>query len=68
MRVSDFSVRMALHQATANNLINVLVERSLVRRDRDESDQRVVRLSITTDGERMLLQAPDPMPACWWMR
>jgi DNA-binding MarR family transcriptional regulator len=60
MRVNDLSERMALHQTTASNLINALVERKLVRRDRDESDQRVVRLSITTDGKRMLLRAPGP--------
>jgi DNA-binding MarR family transcriptional regulator len=60
LRVNDLSSRMALHQTTASNLINALVERKLVRRDRDETDQRVVRLNITTDGKRMLLRAPGP--------
>ncbi len=60
MRVNDLSERMALHQTTASNLINALVERKLIRRDRDEADQRVVRLSITVEGKRMLLRAPGP--------
>lgn len=60
MRVNDLSERMAIHQTTASNLINALVERKLVRRGRDEHDQRVVHLHITTDGKRMLLKAPGP--------
>lgn len=60
MRVNDLSERMALHQTTASNLVNALVERDLVRRERDAQDQRVVRLHITTDGKKMLLKAPGP--------
>ena len=60
MRVNDLSERMALHQTTASNLINALVERNLIRRGRDEDDQRVVRLHVTTEGKKMLLRAPGP--------
>jgi DNA-binding MarR family transcriptional regulator len=60
LRVNDLSERMALHQTTASNLCNALVERNLVRRSRDEDDQRVVRLRVTTDGKKMLLRAPGP--------
>lgn len=60
MRVNDLSERMALHQTTASNLINALVERNLVRREKDEQDARVVRLHLTTDGKKMLLRAPGP--------
>jgi DNA-binding MarR family transcriptional regulator len=60
MRVNDLSERMALHQTTASNLINALVERNLIRRGRDGADQRVVRLHVTTDGKKMLLRAPGP--------
>jgi len=58
--VNDLSSRMALHQTTASNLVNALVERKLIRRERDEADQRIVRLCVTTDGKRMLLRAPGP--------
>jgi DNA-binding MarR family transcriptional regulator len=60
MRVNDLSERMALHQTTASNLINALAERNLIRRGRDEDDQRVVRLHVTTEGKKMLLRAPGP--------
>lgn len=60
MRVNDLSERMALHQTTASNLVNALVERKLIRRARDATDQRVVRLHITSDGKRVLLRAPGP--------
>jgi len=60
MRVNDLAERMALHQTTASNLINALVERNLVRRGRDDSDQRVVRLHLTTEGKKKLLRAPGP--------
>jgi DNA-binding MarR family transcriptional regulator len=60
MRVNDLAERMALHQTTASNLVNALVERKLARRARDDEDQRVVRLYVTTEGKRLLLRAPGP--------
>jgi DNA-binding MarR family transcriptional regulator len=60
MRVNDLAEQMALHQTTASNLVNALVQRKLVRRSRDDADQRVVRLAVTTEGKRLLLRAPGP--------
>jgi len=60
MSVNDLSERMALHQTTASNLINALVERKLIQRARDTLDQRVVRLHVTSEGKRALLRAPGP--------
>jgi len=60
MSVNELSEQMALHQTTASNLVNALVERRLIRRVRDAADQRIVRLHVTTDGKRMLLRAPGP--------
>jgi DNA-binding MarR family transcriptional regulator len=60
LSVNGLAEQMALHQTTASNLVNALVERKLVRRARDEEDQRIVRLHITTDGKRLLLRAPGP--------
>jgi MarR family transcriptional regulator, organic hydroperoxide resistance regulator len=60
MTVNALSGQMALHQTTASNLVNALVERKLIRRVRDEADQRVVHLHIATEGKRMLLRAPGP--------
>jgi DNA-binding MarR family transcriptional regulator len=58
--VNGLAERLALHQTTASNLVNALVERRLIRRVRDELDQRVVRLFATADGMRLLLRAPRP--------
>lgn len=60
LSVNALAERMALHQTTASNLVNALVERKLIRRERDSADQRVARLHITTDGKKMLLRAPGP--------
>jgi MarR family transcriptional regulator, organic hydroperoxide resistance regulator len=60
MSVNALSKRMALHQTTASNLVNALVERKLIRRVRDGSDQRVVQLHVAAEGWRMLERAPGP--------
>jgi MarR family transcriptional regulator, organic hydroperoxide resistance regulator len=60
MSVNALSQRMALHQTTASNLVNALVERNLIRRVRDQSDQRVVQLHVATGGRRLLERAPGP--------
>jgi DNA-binding MarR family transcriptional regulator len=51
---------MALHQTTASNLVNSLVERGLIRRERDPADHRIVHLKATAHGKRILLQSPGP--------
>lgn len=51
---------MALHQTTASNLINALLERQFIRRTRDAGDQRIARLQVTAAGKRMLARAPRP--------
>jgi DNA-binding MarR family transcriptional regulator len=51
---------MALHQTTASNLVNALVEQKLIRRVRHTGDQRVVQLHVTAQGKRMLERAPGP--------
>jgi DNA-binding MarR family transcriptional regulator len=60
MTVNALAERMALHQSTASNLINALVDRKLVRRVRDAADQRIVHLHVATEGRRLLLRVPGP--------
>jgi len=60
MTVNGLAERMALHQSTASNLINALVERGMIRRLRDGADQRVVHLHVSAEGKRMLLRVPGP--------
>jgi DNA-binding MarR family transcriptional regulator len=58
--VNGLSTQMALHQTTTSNLINLLVERGLIRRERDRGDQRVVHLKATAAGKQVLLQTAGP--------
>jgi DNA-binding MarR family transcriptional regulator len=60
LTVNGLSVRMALHQTTASNLVNVLVARGLIQRQRGAPDQRVVHLRVTTEGKQLLLRSPQP--------
>jgi DNA-binding MarR family transcriptional regulator len=60
MTVGGLSACMALHQTTASNLVNALVARALIVRTRRDEDRRVVRLSVTSKGRRVLRRAPRP--------
>jgi DNA-binding MarR family transcriptional regulator len=60
LRVSDLAKSLAIHQSTASNLIEKLVEQGLVSRERSSRDQRVVHLSISSLGEAVLGRAPGP--------
>jgi len=58
--VNGLSAQMALHQTTTSNLVNSLVERGLIRRERDPADQRIVHLRATAHGKQLLLRTPGP--------
>ncbi len=58
--VSELSKVLSVHLSTASNLLDRLEEKGLVRRHRGPPDQRVVRVTLTPDGESMLRLAPKP--------
>jgi len=60
VRVTDLAAAMALHQSTVSNLIDKLLRKRLIRRDRGDIDGRVVRLYLTSAGERVVRSAPQP--------
>lgn len=60
LSVSGLAECMALHQTTASNLVNALVQRDLIRRARDPHDRRMVRLHVSNQGRRALRDAPRP--------
>ena len=60
VRVTDLAAAMALHQSTVSNLIDKLMRKRLIRRDRGDIDGRVVRLYLTAAGERVVRSAPQP--------
>lgn len=60
LRVSELSTAMAMHQSTASNLIEKLVQSKLIARKRASSDQRVVTLFLSEAGRTLLSRAPRP--------
>ncbi len=58
MRVTEIAKAMAIHQSTASNLLEKLVKKGLVKRERNCKDQRVVSLYLTEAGDETLRQAP----------
>lgn len=59
-RVSDLAKAMSVHLSTASNLLDKLTKRDLVRRERNDPDQRIVRLFLTEEGLRIVANAPGP--------
>ncbi len=60
MRVGELASKLAIHQTTASNLIDVLRKRGYIVKERDETDQRVVKLKLSEEGRAVLREAPSP--------
>lgn len=60
LRVTELATAMAMHQSTVSIMLNRLVKAKLIERTRSGDDQRVVRLSITQAGMKLLGRAPKP--------
>ena len=59
-RVSDLAKAMSVHLSTASNLLDKLAKRNLIRRERNDRDQRIVHLFLTEEGMRIIASAPQP--------
>ena len=60
LRVGELANLMALHQSTASNMIDKLESAGLLRKERNNADQRVVRLYLSDSGSGLLANAPSP--------
>lgn len=60
LRVSELTQRMSLHQSTVSNLVEKLSGAGLIRRVRETDDRRVVRLQLTSAGNKVIARAPKP--------
>lgn len=58
--VSQLAQEMAIHQSTASNLVEKLVEKQLVCKRRLAEDQRSVLLDLSEGGRKVLGAAPQP--------
>jgi DNA-binding MarR family transcriptional regulator len=61
IRVTELAQAMGVHQSTASNLIDPLEQRGLIQRDRSRRDQRVVHLSLSPAGRKVIARAPLPL-------
>ena len=61
LRVSELGHSLSVHQSTASNLVEQMVRLGLIQRERDDEDQRVVRLTATQRGLTLLARAPQPL-------
>jgi DNA-binding MarR family transcriptional regulator len=60
LRVSDLAKRLSIHQSTASNLIDKLVDQGFAVRERNGADQRVVYIRLTEAGRGVVGEAPRP--------
>lgn len=61
IRVKDLARSMAVQQSTASNLVEQLARQGLVRRARENVDQRIVQLYPTPAGQEAIDRAPKPL-------
>jgi len=60
-KISELAIALSVHLSTASNLLDRLEAKSLVRRERGQQDQRVVRVYLTPQGQKILRIAPKPV-------
>ncbi len=54
----SWAQRLAIHQSTASNLIDALEKRGLISKEREQGDQRVVKVKLSDAGHTLLTSAP----------
>lgn len=59
--VAELAKALHIHQSTASNLLDKLESRALVRRERRDADNRVVRLYLTNAAINVVSDIPGPM-------
>jgi DNA-binding MarR family transcriptional regulator len=59
--VSELARAMDIHQSTASNLVKSLVERELLKAEKNGDDRRTVQLRLLPQGAKVLRKAPAPL-------
>lgn len=59
IRVSDLSRKMYLHPATVIGILDRLTRLGLIRKTRSRKDRRVVHVTLTKDGKKIVQQSPE---------
>lgn len=58
--VSELAVRLSIHQSTCSQLVEKLVGRKLLVKERSTQDQRRVGLRLTEEARKLVKKAPGP--------
>ena len=58
--ITELSEKLSIHQSTCSQLIDKLVSRNLVDKERSKEDQRRVGLRLTPHAAKTLKNAPGP--------
>ena len=58
--VSVLAERLSIHQSTCSQLVEKLVRRKLIIKERSNQDQRRVGLRLTEEARKLLKKAPGP--------
>lgn len=58
--VSELAVRLSIHQSTCSQLVEKLVARNMISKERSREDQRRVGLHTTETTAELLANAPGP--------
>jgi len=58
--LNEVARRTHTHQSSVSTVVTRLVQRRLVRRVRSERDARMLQLTLTPAGRRLVQRAPDP--------
>jgi DNA-binding MarR family transcriptional regulator len=58
--VSELADRLSIHQSTGSQLVEKLVARRLITKERSKEDQRRVGLKVTDEASKLLINAPGP--------
>ena len=58
--ISKLAERLSIHQSTCSQLVEKLVARNLISKERSKEDQRRVGLRLTEEATRLIKNAPGP--------
>lgn len=68
--VSELAECLSIHQSTCSQLVEKLVSRKLIIKERSKEDQRRVGLRLTEDAAKLIKKAPGPaegvLPEALW--
>jgi DNA-binding MarR family transcriptional regulator len=59
LSMGELSKRMYLHMSTISGIVDRLEVKGYVERKRDEIDRRVVKISLTKTGKKLVQKAPE---------